>query len=77
MMIKIRSMNLNLMTLFSALFLLGGILFGILAASGVVIVVSFMFKIFAVLSFICFALAVILFFFRKKIKVTELKTDGK
>jgi len=76
MMIKLRSMHLNLVTLFSVIFLLGGILFAIFAASGVVIVVTFMFKIFAVLSVICFALAVILFFLRKMVKVTEVKSRG-
>lgn len=74
MLIKIRSMNLNLITLFSVLLFLGGILFAIFAASGVVIVVTFMFKLFAILSVICFILAGILFFLRKKVKVSEVKT---
>jgi hypothetical protein len=76
MMIKIRSLNVNLLTLLSVLFFLGAILFGIFAATGVVIVVTFMFKVFAFLSLVCLVIAVALFFMRKKVKVTEVKTDG-
>ncbi|MGE3318791.1 MAG: hypothetical protein AB7I18_05795 [Candidatus Berkiella sp.] len=73
MMIKIRTLHLNIITVFASFFLLIGIVFGFLAASGVVIVVTFFSKIFFALAFMCILFSVILFLLRKKVKVTEVK----
>lgn len=59
----------NISTLFAVIFALLGTIFLIFAMDGIAIALSFFTKLLFFLSFICFAIAIVFYILKKKVKI--------